>query len=253
MAEPSTATTMCSKGLAVEVLDDEGVGLREPPDDALGDRAEHRVLDGGHAHGAYDDEVEVVVVDVLDDDLEVLALEGAADELDVVLLAEGLEDVYVGVGDDLESLGDELVVDLALPLHLVLVAELLGEPGLHLAEADVVHLGGVGVATRDPAPELPRNVDAYDARLVGVVRVVDRDVDLFVHVPFPSPSGRRTGCYVPFGVKSRLHARVMYLLHPLTANKTVHSPAVSGTASRGVVRVACMMPPLSGFASEEGG
>jgi hypothetical protein len=76
-------------------------------------------------------------------------------------------------------------VDLALPLHLVLVPELLREAGLHLPETDVVHLGGVRVATRDPAPELPRNVDAYDARLVGVVRVIDRDVDLFVHVPLP--------------------------------------------------------------------
>ena len=72
------------------------------------------------------------------------------DQLDVVLLAEGFEHVYIRVGDYLQALGDELVVDLALPLHLVLVAELLGEPALHLPEAHVVHLGGVGVATRYP-------------------------------------------------------------------------------------------------------
>ena len=83
----------------------------------------------------------------------------------------------------------------ALPLHLVLVAELLGEPALHLTEADVMHLGGVGVAPGDPAPELPRHVDADDARLVGVVRVVYRDVDLFVHIPrSPSFAGRREVC-----------------------------------------------------------
>src|SRR4028119_1916157 len=67
----------------------------------------------------------VVVVCVFHDYLEVLAFEGAADELDVVLLAERLEDVDVGVGDDLKPLGDELGVDLALPLHLVPVAGLL--------------------------------------------------------------------------------------------------------------------------------
>jgi hypothetical protein len=40
LAEPSTATTMCSNGRAVEVLDDQGVGLGEAADDALGDGPE---------------------------------------------------------------------------------------------------------------------------------------------------------------------------------------------------------------------
>jgi hypothetical protein len=32
---------------------------------------------------------------------------------------------------------------------------------------------------------LARNVDPDHTRLVGVVRVVDRDVNLFVHTPLP--------------------------------------------------------------------
>src|SRR3712207_7464164 len=56
-------------------------------------------------------------------------------------------------------------VDLALPLHLVLVAELLRQTALHLPEAHVVHFGGVGVATCDPPPESARNVHPYDTRL----------------------------------------------------------------------------------------
>src|SRR5215218_1631528 len=176
----------------IEVLDYKGVGLLEAPHDALGDGAEHRVLDGGHAHRAYDDEVVVAGVHVLDDDLEVLAFEGATHQLDVVFLAERLEDVDIRVGDYLQAFGDELVVDLALPLHLVLVAELLGQPALHLPEAHVVHLRGVGVAPGHPAPELARHVHPYDARLVRVVRVVYRDIDLFVHRPrSPSLVGRR--------------------------------------------------------------
>ena len=78
LAEPSTATTMCSKGLRSEVLDDQGVRLRQAPHHALGYGAEHRVLDGGHPHRADDDQVVVAGVHVLDDDLEVLAFEGAA-------------------------------------------------------------------------------------------------------------------------------------------------------------------------------
>ena len=190
LAEPSTATTMCSNGERSRSLTIRVSAFVQPAHDALGDGTEHRVLDGGHAHRAHDDQVEVVLVHVLDDDLEVLAFQGAADQLDVVLLAERLQHVYVGVGDDLQALGDELVVDLTLPLHLVLVAELLGETGLHLPEAHVVHLGRVGVTARDPAAELPRHVNANDARLVGVIRVVYRDVDLFVHVtrsPDPWP------------------------------------------------------------------
>jgi hypothetical protein len=88
-------------------------------------------------------------------------------------------------------------VDLALPLHLVLVAELLGEPALHLPEAHVVHLGGVGVTAGDPPPELARYVHPDDARLVGIVRVVYRDVNLFVHKP-RSPSFSRTPRDPPF-------------------------------------------------------
>ena len=168
---------------AVEVFDDQGVRVGDAPHDALGNGSEHRVPDGGHAHRADNDQVVVAVVHVLDDDLEVLALQGAADELHVVLLTERFQDVYVGVGDDLQPFCDELVVDLALPLHLVFVAELLREPRLHLPEAHVVHLGGVGVAAGDPSAELARHVDADDARLVGVIRVVYRDVDLFVHIP----------------------------------------------------------------------
>jgi hypothetical protein len=180
------------EGTAIQVLDDQGVGLLKAPDDALGNGAEHRVLDGGHAHSAYNDQVEVVLVDVLDDNLEILAFEGAPHELDVVLLAERLQHIDVRVGDDLQSLGDELVVDLALALHLVFVVELLGKPALHLTEPDVVHLRSVGMTTGDSAPELPRHVDPDDARLVGVVRVVYRDVDLFVHIPrSPSFAGRR--------------------------------------------------------------
>ena len=167
------------EGAPVEVLDDQGVGLRQ----RLTTRSvtvPSRVLDGGHAHRADDDEVEVVLVDVVDDDLEVLAFEGAADQFDVVLLTRGFQDVDVRVGDDLQPFGNELVVDLALPLHRPRRGT-PREPALHLPEAHVVHLGRVGVATRDPAPELPRDVDPDHARLVGVVRVVYRDVDLFVY------------------------------------------------------------------------
>src|SRR5215217_3107221 len=81
----------------------------------------------------------------------------------------------------------ELVMDLALPLHLILIAELLGEPALHLPKAHVVHLRGVGVAAGDPASEVACDFHPDHARLVGVVRVVDRDVNLFVHV-IRSPS-----------------------------------------------------------------
>src|SRR5215216_1004646 len=186
------------EGAPVEILDDQGVRLLEAPHDALGDGSEHRIFYGGHAHRAHDDEVVVARVHVLDDDLEVLAFEGATHQLDVVFFTERFQHVYIRVGDYLEALGDELVVDLALPLHLVLVAELLGQPALHLPEAHVVHLRGVGVAAGDPATELARHVHPDDARLIGVVRVVYRDVNLFVHRPrSPSPSDAERFAILP--------------------------------------------------------
>ncbi|HXF96639.1 MAG TPA: hypothetical protein VNI61_11130, partial [Gemmatimonadales bacterium] len=54
------------------------------------------------------------------------------------------------VGDELEALFDQLVVDLALLLDLFRGLEAGGEAGLELAKADVVQPGGIDVIPGDP-------------------------------------------------------------------------------------------------------
>ena len=85
-------------------------------------------------------------------------------------LAELVEE---GVGDELQALLDQLVVDLALALDLVGGLKLGGKAGLELAEAHVVEARGVDVVAGDAAvgslTQLDRPIDGP----VGVLRVVD--------------------------------------------------------------------------------
>src|SRR5439155_497723 len=75
-------------------------------------------------------------------------LPGDADPRRRALLPELIEEA---VGDELQALLDQLVVDLALPLDLVWRLLLRGQAGLQLAEADVVEASGVDVVAGEAA------------------------------------------------------------------------------------------------------
>jgi hypothetical protein len=74
-----------------------------------------------------------------------------------------LDLVDEAVGDQLQPLFDQLVVDLPLTLDLVRGLEAGGEPGLELAEANVVQARGVDVvaghAAAGAATQLDRAID----------------------------------------------------------------------------------------------
>src|SRR5207244_11589674 len=103
-------------------------------------------------------------------------------------LAELIEEA---VGDQLQALLDQLVVDLALLLDLFRRLELRGQAGLELAEADVVEAGGVDVVAGDATPGLATQLDRPGDRPVRVLGVVDGDEDLAVHPHLPLSAGRR--------------------------------------------------------------
>ena len=168
----------------VEIPDDQRVDRRlahEP----LGHGAELAVADGTEPEGAHDDEIVVLALHVLDQGLVVLAVHHPRLEREpggLRLLPHHLE---VRVRDQLEAHRDQRVVDLPLALQLVLVPVLLGQRVLHLLEAVVVKPRRVDVATgqgrAEGSPELHGQVDGA----VGVVRVVDRHVDLLEHGGLP--------------------------------------------------------------------
>ena len=102
-------------------------------------------------------------------------------ELEARLLALLRHAVEIAVGDELEAHRDQAVVDLPLALELHLVDVLLGQGVLHLPEAIVVQLRGVDVAADQFRGErLPQRERAGDGA-VGVVRVIDRNVNALVH------------------------------------------------------------------------
>ena len=147
----------------------------------LGHRAELAVAHRAESEGAHDHQVVVLALDVVDQRLVVLAVHHPGLERQpggLGLLPHHLE---VRVGDELEAHRDQRVVDLSLALELVLVPVLLGQRVLHLLEAVVVEPRRVDVTARQRRAEGPAQLHGQVDGAVGVVRVVDRHVDLPEH------------------------------------------------------------------------
>ena len=117
-------------------------------------------------------------------------------ELEARLLAEARHAIEVAVGDELEAHRDQAVVDLPLALELHFVEVLLGQRVLHLLEAIVVQLGRVDMAADQFRVERLAQRDGAGDGAVGVVRVIDGNVDALVHriLRKARDSSRSGGC-----------------------------------------------------------
>jgi hypothetical protein len=161
-------------------LDDQDVLVRVPRH-PLTDRAELTVPAPPHPQDAHDDQIVVRADDVLEDLGAVLPVHHPRHEVELGLAALRFHRAQVAFRDQLEAHGDEAVVDLPLPLELRLLDVLVRERELHLLEAVVVHPGGVDVASDHLRFELLPELDRHRDRLVGMVRVVDGNVDGLIH------------------------------------------------------------------------
>jgi hypothetical protein len=72
-------------------------------------------------------------------------------------------------------------MDLALPFQLLLLLVFVGEGVFHLFEANVVHASGIDVASDQPGVGGAGEPDGHLDGGVGVVRIIEGDVDLLVH------------------------------------------------------------------------
>ncbi len=154
----------CPSGSGVGAAHDEGV-RGDLAHEALRHRAQLAVFHGAHAEGAHHHQIVVGGPTVLDEGLVVLAVHHLALVGQARRLRLTTHDIEVGVRDELQSHGDEGIVDLALPFQLVLVLVLLGQGVLHLLEAVVVQTRRVHVTPgqsrarrpgRSPPPAPPR-------------------------------------------------------------------------------------------------
>ena len=162
------------------VLDDPdiAVGLAG---DALADRADHAVARAADPQGADHDQVVLRAGEVLEDLGVMLAVHHPRLELEARLPAEARHAIEIAVGDELEAHRDQAVVDLPLALQLDLVDVLLGQRVLHLPEAIVVQLGRVDMAADQLRRVRLAQPEGAGDGAVGVVRVIDRNVDALVH------------------------------------------------------------------------
>jgi len=72
-------------------------------------------------------------------------------------------------------------VDLALSVELFFIVVLLGQARFHLFEAFVMHFGGIDVAAHDLRAEGFGEVNSDVDGTVGMVGVIDRDIDRLIH------------------------------------------------------------------------
>jgi hypothetical protein len=184
--------------------DDDGVGA-DATHHPVGDAAEPGLLHRAHPQRAHDHQVAAVrgIGDVRDQRLPVLPVEHPALEGDATLHAAIAHHIAVGVADQLQAGGDQAVVDAALAEELGLVLVLLGQRVLHLLEAVVVHPRGVHMASRAAGAERRGELDGDLDGRVGVLGVVEGDVDVPVrgrhHTPVSIPVWYRVLWCVPFG------------------------------------------------------
>ncbi len=61
----------------------------------------------------------------------------------------------------------------------------LREAGLHLFKTLIMHFGGVDVASHDLRTKRPRQFHTQIDSHIGMVGIVDRNVDSLIHVSFP--------------------------------------------------------------------
>jgi hypothetical protein len=163
------------------VLDDPdiAVGLAG---DTFAHRADHAVLRTADPQGTDDDEVVRRAGEVLQNLGVVLSIHHPRLELETGIPAQARHAIEVTVGDELEAHRDQAVVDLALPLELHFVDVLLGQRVLHLPEAVVVQLCRVDVAADQLRGIRLAQIDRAGNRAVGVVGVVDGNVNALIHL-----------------------------------------------------------------------
>jgi hypothetical protein len=122
------------------------------PHDALADRADHAARDRTEAQRPHGQNIEFAGVHRVHDAGIVLALGAEALERNLVFLANDGGRVVVAVRDQPQPHADQVFMDIALMLHLRLALIALGQAALHLLEAAVMQLGGIGVDAGDGAP-----------------------------------------------------------------------------------------------------
>ena len=184
-AERIRAAVYCHDDLAVihrfGVLDDEHVRVADAADHALGIAADHAVFHRADAQRAHDDQIVGVRIDIFDEHFPIAPFEGFAFDREVGLVALLVDVVEVGVRDDLESSRDQRVVDLPLAVQFLFIVIFLRQSRFHLLEALVVHLRRVDVAADNLGAEGFRELDAHVDRCIGMVGIIDRDIDGLIH------------------------------------------------------------------------
>ena len=161
---------------AVGVADDQRVD-RAAADDPFADRTDDAARHGAETDGAERQNLKIAVLDGVDQAGVVLTLGAEAAVFQLGLVTDDLRHVVVAVADDVEALGDQRIVHVALILHLLLDLVAFRQTALHLAEAAVVELSGVGVNTRDDAVAGPGQPQRFGQGPVGMARGIERHED----------------------------------------------------------------------------
>src|SRR5262245_47746019 len=162
------------------VLDDPDVAIG-PVGDTLADRADHAVAGPPDSESADHDEIVLRAGEILEYLDVMFPVHHPRLELEALLPGDTRHAIEIAVGDELQAHRDEAVVDLPLALQLHFVDVLLGQGVLHLPEAVVVQACRVDMAADQFCRERLAQRDGAGDGAVGVVGIIDGNVDALVH------------------------------------------------------------------------
>ena len=106
-------------------------------------------FDGAETQCAHDEQIINARICFLRERPVIFSFQRAALEIDAKQVAFVGRLIEIGIGNDRQATGNQVIVHIPLALQLLFLPELFGQAAFHLAEAHVMQLGGINMGTGD--------------------------------------------------------------------------------------------------------
>ena len=155
--------------------------MTKPARDPFGHTSDQTLADGADAQRTHHDQIILMLVNIIDQHFEVLPFQRSPDQRHIGALTFFTHDIEIGIGNQLKAAGNQRIMDLPLLLQLLFVVVFFRKPRLHLLKALIMHFGGVDMAADHGRTERLCQLDPDIDGHVGIVGVINWNVDLLVH------------------------------------------------------------------------
>ncbi len=151
------------------VFHDEDVRLSDTPNRSFGYTADNAFFNRADANGPHNHQVVAVLDDIINKHLKVFPFQRPSFQRNIACVTFLLNNIKVGIGNNLKPAGNQRVVYFSLPFQLGLVVIFFGKARLHLFESFIMQLGCIGVTSDHTGPKLLGQQDPQINRGIRMV------------------------------------------------------------------------------------